>query len=65
MGPSPETSVVNPYLQHWRVPNLFVLGASVFPQNSGMHPTVTAVSLTYRAADALVDRYFDNPGALA
>jgi hypothetical protein len=30
-----------------------------------MHPTVTGVALTYRAADALVERYFKNPGALA
>ena len=65
MGASPETSVVNSYLQHWQMPNVFVLGASAFPQNSGMHPTVTAVALTYRAADALVGRYFDKPGALA
>ena len=32
MGSSPAHSVVNPYLQHWQVPNLFVLGASAFPQ---------------------------------
>lgn len=31
MGASPERSVVNTYLQHWEVPNLFVLGASRFP----------------------------------
>jgi gluconate 2-dehydrogenase alpha chain len=65
MGASPETSVVNPYLQHWRMPNLFVIGASAFPQNTAMHPTVTAVALAQRTADALVDRYFRNPGALA
>ena len=33
MGASPETSVVNPYLQHWDVPNLWVIGASSFPAN--------------------------------
>ena len=32
MGASKETSVVNPFLQHWDVPNLFVLGASAFPR---------------------------------
>jgi gluconate 2-dehydrogenase alpha chain len=26
MGSSPERSVVNPFLQHWQVSNLFVLG---------------------------------------
>ena len=34
MGTSPENSVVNRYLQHWDVPNLFVIGASSFPQNA-------------------------------
>ena len=31
MGTSPENSVVNRYLQHWNMPNLFVVGASAFP----------------------------------
>jgi len=65
MGSSPERSVVNPYLQHWRVPNLFVLGASAFPQNPSAHPTLTILALTYRTADAIVDRYLKNPSALA
>jgi gluconate 2-dehydrogenase alpha chain len=58
-------SVVNMYLQHWRVANLFLLGASAFPQNPSGNPTLTAVALTYRAADAVVQRYLKNPGALA
>ena len=33
MGTSPDRSVVNPWLQHWQVPNLWVAGASAFPQN--------------------------------
>jgi gluconate 2-dehydrogenase alpha chain len=57
--------VVNMYLQHWRVPNLFVLGASAFPQNPSCNPTLTAVALTYRAADEVVDRFLKHPGALA
>jgi len=28
MAPTPDRGVVNPYLQHWQLPNLFVLGAS-------------------------------------
>jgi gluconate 2-dehydrogenase alpha chain len=65
MGTSPEHAVVNPYLQHWQLPNLFVLGGSTFPQNASMNPTPTILALTYRAADAIVDRYLKNPGPLA
>lgn len=64
MGSSPERSVVNPYLQHWQIPNLFVLGASAIPQNASANPTPTILALTYRAADAIVDRYLKNPSAL-
>jgi gluconate 2-dehydrogenase alpha chain len=35
MGSGPTTSAVNRYLQSWDVPNVFVMGASVFPQNAG------------------------------
>ena len=65
MGSSPERSVVNPYLQHWQVSNLFVLGASAFPQNASANPTPTILALTYRTADAVVDRYLRSPEALA
>jgi gluconate 2-dehydrogenase alpha chain len=65
MGASPENSVVNPYLQHWDVTNLFVLGNSAFPQNFSAHPTMTILAQTYRTADALVERYLKQPGALA
>jgi gluconate 2-dehydrogenase alpha chain len=65
MGSTPERSVVNSYLQHWQLPNLFVLGASCFPQNSSANPTLTALALTYRTADAVVDRYLKQPAALA
>ena len=65
MGSSPDRSVVNPYLQHWQVPNLFVLGASTFPQNPSAHPTLTLLALTYRTANAIVDRYLKSPSQLA
>jgi gluconate 2-dehydrogenase alpha chain len=65
IGANHTQSVVNMYLQHWRVPNLFVLGASAFPQNPSGNPTLTAVALTYRAADEVVDRFIKHPGALA
>jgi len=64
MGTSPETSVVNRYLQHWDVPNLFVIGGSAFPQNAGPNPTLTVLALTYWASDAMINRYFKHPEKL-
>ncbi|MGY2895071.1 GMC family oxidoreductase [Deinococcus sp. UYEF24] len=63
MGADPSTSVVNTYMQNWDVPNLFVVGASAFPHNSGYNPTATVGAFAYRAADA-VKRYFKAPGLL-
>lgn len=64
MGADPKTSVVNPHLQHWDVPNLFVIGASNFPQNASYNPTDTVGALAYRAADTLVQKYLKAPGPL-
>jgi gluconate 2-dehydrogenase alpha chain len=64
MGASPENSVVNKYLQHWDIPNLFVVGASAFPQNAAPNPTLTSLSLTYMAADGMINRYFKHPEKL-
>jgi gluconate 2-dehydrogenase alpha chain len=64
MGASPDASVVNTWLQHWRLPNLWVAGASAFPQNSSANPTLTLMALAYRAADAIVTRYLKHPGPL-
>jgi gluconate 2-dehydrogenase alpha chain len=64
MGEDPNTSVVNRYLQSWDVPNVFVMGSSVFPQNAGYNPTGTVGALTYWAADAIRNRYMKSPGPL-
>ena len=64
MGTSPETSVVSPYLQHWDMPNLWVIGASSFPQTGSGNPTLTVMATTYYAADALIGKYLKNPGRL-
>jgi gluconate 2-dehydrogenase alpha chain len=64
MGSDPSTSVVNPFLQSWDVSNLFVIGASNFPQNASYNPTDTVGALAYRAADAIVSRYLKQPGPL-
>jgi len=64
MGERPDSSVVNKYLQSWDVPNVFVLGASAFPQNFSYNPTGTVGALAYWAAHAIRTRYLKNPGAL-
>jgi gluconate 2-dehydrogenase alpha chain len=64
MGSNPKTSALNRYLQSWDVPNLFVMGATAFPQNAGYNPTGTVGALAFWAADAIVNQYLKNPGAL-
>ena len=65
MGDKSESSVVNRYLQHWNVPNVWVIGASAFPQNASHNPTLTVLALTYHAADAIIGRYLKRPEVLA
>jgi len=64
MGADPQTSAVNKYLQSWDVPNVFVVGASAFPQNGGYNPTGTVGALTFQALDAIKTKYLKRPGAL-
>jgi len=64
MGSDPSTSVVNRYLQSWDVPNVFVIGASNFPQNASYNPTDTVGALAYWAADAITKQYLKSPGPL-
>ncbi|HEY6515752.1 MAG TPA: GMC family oxidoreductase [Steroidobacteraceae bacterium] len=64
MGNDPKTSALNRYLQSWDVPNLFVIGASAFPQNAGYNPTGTVAALAYWSAEAIRTRYLKNPGQL-
>jgi gluconate 2-dehydrogenase alpha chain len=65
MGADPATSAVNRYLQSWDAPNVFVIGASAFPQNGGYNPTGTVGALTFWALDAIKSRYLKRPGPLA
>jgi gluconate 2-dehydrogenase alpha chain len=65
MGTSPDRSVVNPWLQHWKIPNLWVIGSSSFPQSASGNPTLTILAVTYRATDALINRYLKNSKPLA
>lgn len=65
LATSPDRGVVNPYMQHWEIPNLFVIGASTFPNSGSSNPTPTILALTYRTADAIVNRYLKKPAPLA
>jgi len=64
MGADPKVSAINRYLQSWDVPNLFVLGASTFPQNAGYNPTGTVAALAFWAAAAIRNQYLKQPGPL-
>ena len=64
MGADPASSAVNKYLQSWDVSNVFVVGASAFPQNAGYNPTGTVGALTYWVAEAILKRYLKRPGSL-
>ena len=64
MGSDPSTSVLNKYLQSWDVPNVFVIGASAFPQNSANAPTETVGALACWVADAIKEQYVKRPGLL-
>jgi gluconate 2-dehydrogenase alpha chain len=64
MGADPKGSVVNRYLQAWDAHNLFIQGASVFPQQHGYNPTGTVGALAYWSARAITTSYLKNPGPL-
>ncbi|MDQ1120996.1 gluconate 2-dehydrogenase alpha chain [Pseudoxanthomonas sp. SORGH_AS 997] len=65
MGTDPGISVLNRYLQSWDVHNVFVPGASAFPQGLGYNPTGLVAALTYWSAKAIRDQYLCSPRALA
>ncbi|HEY5305052.1 MAG TPA: GMC family oxidoreductase [Pseudolabrys sp.] len=64
MGTDPKTSALNRYLQSWDVSNLFVMGATAFPQNVGYNPTGTVGALAFWSAKAIREQYLKNPGPL-
>jgi gluconate 2-dehydrogenase alpha chain len=65
MGADPRTSVVNRYGQVWDVPNVFVTGAALFPQNSGYNPTGTVGATAYWIVEKIKSDYLKSPGPLA
>ncbi|WP_353190122.1 GMC family oxidoreductase [Pandoraea pnomenusa] len=64
MGTNPSNSVVNKYLQSWDVSNVFVMGASAFPQNMGYNPTGVVAALAYWSAKAIREQYLKDAGPL-
>ncbi len=64
MGTDPKTSSLNRYLQAWGQHNVFVMGASAFPQNIQYNPTGMVGALAYWAADAIRNDYLPNPRPL-
>jgi gluconate 2-dehydrogenase alpha chain len=63
MGADPRISVVSPHLQHWDAQNLFVVGASTYPHNSGYNPTALLGALALRLGDDL-NGYIERPRML-
>jgi len=63
MSLKPEDGVVNNYLQHWDVENLFAVSAGNFAHNGGYNPTGTLGALAYRCAEGVV-KYSKSGGSL-
>ena len=64
MGTNPGNSVTNRYGQVWEAHNLFITGASLFPQQHGYNPTGPVGALAYWTADKIVNEYVKNPSPL-
>lgn len=64
MGDNPENSAVNRYAQSWDVHNVFIFGASAFPQNTQYNPTGMVGALAYWTAHAIGEKYLSDPRPL-
>src|SRR5207247_7917791 len=53
MGDDPKFSVVNRWGRAHDVPNLWIVGSSVFPTSSTANPTVTLAALSLRSSQAI------------
>jgi choline dehydrogenase-like flavoprotein len=54
MGDDPATSVVDGFGRSHDVPNMFVVGSSLFPTVGTANPTLTLAALALRTADAML-----------
>jgi choline dehydrogenase-like flavoprotein len=57
MGKDPASSVVDADLRAHDVPNLFIVGSSVFPTGGPHQPTLTIAALSIRLADHIPHEY--------
>jgi len=64
MSADPRSGATNRYGQCWDVPNVFVAGSALFPQNSAFNPTGTIGALAYWTVDAIKRDYLRSPGPL-
>jgi len=53
MSSSPGEGVVDPNLQVWDIPNLYICSCAVFPTSSHSNPTLTLLALGERLSDRL------------
>jgi choline dehydrogenase-like flavoprotein len=60
MGDNPEDSVVNRWGRTHDVPNLWIVGSSVFTTSATANPTLTIAALTLRTAAAIDRELRDN-----
>lgn len=57
MGDDPKDSVVDRYGRTHDVPNVWIVGSSVFPTSGTANSTLTIAALTLRTAQAIHDRW--------
>ncbi len=55
MGDDPSRAVLNSFCQSWEVDNLFVTDGGSFLSNADKNPTLSIMSVAWRATDYLVD----------
>lgn len=54
MGTDPAASVVDQYCRSHDVPNLYIMGASVFPTGAAVNPTATLCAVTLRSVEHMI-----------
>jgi len=58
-GPDPATSVVDRWQVSHEVPNLVMLGGSIFPTSTGRNPTESIQATSWRAADHVAKHFHE------
>ena len=57
MGNNEQSSVCDSIGKVWRVKNLFVLGASLFPRSGAANPGLTSIALTLRNLKKIIETH--------